>query len=68
MRYTTKIFDHTYDFVGYSPRKFTSLLAVGEESGISRLYGGIHYLATINVGVHDGQTVGRAVGTIKMLK
>ena len=60
--------DHTYDFVGYSPRSFTILLAVGEESGISRLYGGIHYLPSINTGVLYGQKAGNDVGTLKMFK
>src|SRR5215204_3002876 len=36
--------DHTYDFRGYPPRSYKSLFAAGEEAGISRLYGGIHYL------------------------
>jgi membrane-associated phospholipid phosphatase len=62
------ITDHTYDFVGYSPRSFTTLLAVGEESGISRLYGGIHYPQSINTGVLYGQKAGNDVGTLKMWK
>lgn len=60
--------DHTYDFVGYSPRSFTSLLAVGEESGLSRYYGGIHYPISINTGVLLGQKTGYEVGSLKMFK
>ena len=60
--------DHTYDFAGYTPRSFKTLLAVGEESGMSRLYGGIHYLPSINTGVKYGQQAGNEVGTIKMSK
>lgn len=62
------ITDHTYDFVGYSPRSFNTLLAVGEESGMSRLYGGIHYLPSINTGVLYGQKAGFDVGTLKTWK
>jgi len=62
------ITDHTYDFVGYSPRSFTTLLAVGEESGISRMYGGIHYPQSITTGVLYGQKAGNDVGTLKMWK
>jgi len=60
--------DHTYDFLGYSPRNFTSLLAVGEESGMSRLYGGIHRLPSIKIGVKYGQAVGDEVGDIRTFK
>ncbi|MGH2564778.1 MAG: vanadium-dependent haloperoxidase, partial [Ginsengibacter sp.] len=32
--------DHTYDYLGYAPRTFTSFRAIGEDAGNSRLYAG----------------------------
>lgn len=49
--------DHTYDYMGMAPRNYPSYMAIGLEAGISRLYGGIHYLPSIN----DGTTIGKKV-------
>lgn len=49
--------DHTYDYMGLSPRSYSSYAAIGVEAGVSRFYGGIHYHPSIN----DGLTVGRKV-------
>ena len=38
------ITDHTYDFRGYPSRTYASITDAGAEAGISRLYGGIHYI------------------------
>jgi hypothetical protein len=58
--------DHTYDFRGYPSRTYSSLFAAGEEAGISRLYGGIHYLPSINTGLVMGKEIGNKVGKIKL--
>lgn len=58
--------DHSYDFRGYAPRSFTSLFKAGEEAGISRLYGGIHYLPSINAGLALGKDIGNKIGDIKL--
>jgi hypothetical protein len=58
--------DHTYDFRGWAPRSFTSLNKIGEEAGMSRLYGGIHYLPSINAGLALGADLGTAVGGMKL--
>ena len=58
--------DHSYDFRGWTPRSFTSIFAVGEEAGISRLYGGIHYQESINSGLDIAKQVGKNVGDIKL--
>jgi hypothetical protein len=58
--------DHTYDFRGWAPRTFTNIFAAGEEAGISRLYGGIHYLPSINTGLSLAQDLGNRVGDIKL--
>jgi hypothetical protein len=58
--------DHSYDFRGYAPRSFTSLFKAGEEAGMSRLYGGIHYLPSINAGLTLAKNIGNKIGDIKL--
>ena len=58
--------DHTYDFRGWTPRTYTSLFAAAEEAGISRLYGGIHYLPSINEGLSLAQDLGKKIGEINV--
>lgn len=49
--------DHTYDYMGMAPRTYPSYMAIGLEAGISRLYGGIHYIPSINAGTELGKKV-----------
>ena len=58
--------DHSYDFRGYAPMKFTSVFNYAEMAGISRNYGGIHYLISINVGLQMAKEIGNRVGDIKL--
>ncbi len=58
--------DHTYDFRGWTPRSYSSLFKAAEEAGISRLYGGIHYLPSINTGLSLGHELGSRVGEIRL--
>ena len=60
------VVDHTYDFRGFEPRHFSSLDAVSDESGLSRRYGGIHYMPSIIVGWSEGRKLGMLVGSIKL--
>ncbi len=60
------ITDHSYDFRGWTPRLFSTLFAAAEEAGISRLYGGIHYLPSVNAGLSLGKELGNKVGNIKL--
>ena len=60
------ITDHTYDFRGYPSRTYSSITDAGAEAGISRLYGGIHYLPSINIGLSMGRDIGNRVGDIKL--
>jgi hypothetical protein len=46
--------DHTYDDMGFAPRTFKSLNEAGKEAGLSRFYGGIHYLPSIEAGYGVG--------------
>ena len=58
--------DHTYDFRGWEPRTYSSLFKAAEEAGISRLYGGIHYVPSINIGLGLALDLGNSVGSIKL--
>jgi hypothetical protein len=58
--------DHTYDFRGFPSRPYTTIFGVAEESGISRLYGGIHYLESIHAGWALAKELGDNVGDIKL--
>ena len=60
----TKIFgeiggftDHTYDYLGFAPRTFSSFKAIGEDAANSRLYAGIHCQPSIDTGVIQGRKV-----------
>ena len=49
--------DHTYDYLGFAPRTFSTFRAIGEDAGNSRLYAGIHYQPSINIGLEQGRKV-----------
>jgi hypothetical protein len=49
--------DHTYDYLGFAPRTYSSFAAIAEEAGISRLYAGIHYRPSIDAGLLQGKKV-----------
>jgi len=58
--------DHAYDFRGWAPRTYTSLFQVAEEAGISRLYGGIHYMPSIKEGLSLAKDLGGSIGGIAL--
>ena len=43
---------------GYKPRKFNSFYDAANEAGISRFYGGIHYMTAIDEGSRQGKLIG----------
>lgn len=49
--------DHTYDYMGFPSRTYSSFSAIGREAGQSRLYAGIHYQPSIDVGILQGKMV-----------
>jgi len=49
--------DHTYDYLGFVPRTYNSFIAIGEEAARSRLYAGIHYQPSIDIGIEQGRKV-----------
>lgn len=61
------ITDHTYDFLGYPSRSYSSLNDAGTESGMSRRLGGIHYLNSINIGLSLGRDIGSRVAAIQVV-
>jgi hypothetical protein len=58
--------DYTYTFLGYAPRMYASFDAVVDEVAISRVYGGIHYKISIEVGKALGKQIGEKVASIKL--
>lgn len=59
--------DATENEFGLPARKFSSFMQAAEEAAISRIYGGIHYLPSINNGVAEGKAIGTFVaGRLKM--
>ena len=49
--------DHTYDYMGFAPRTYTSFTAIAEEAGKSRVYAGIHYQQSVDAGLTEGRKV-----------
>src|SRR5262249_5919741 len=43
---------------GLKPRSFPSFAAAAKEAAISRLYGGIHYRAAVEMGADQGRCIG----------
>ena len=64
--YRVSITDHTYDFRGWAPRTFSTIFGAGQEAGISRLYGGIHYHISINTGLVMGLIIGTRIGVMRL--
>jgi hypothetical protein len=58
--------DNTYNFRGWPARTYSNLFSAAEEAGISRLYGGIHYLPSIRIGLLLGKDIGNKAGDIKL--
>ncbi len=58
--------DHSYDFRGWTPRSFSTLFAAGEEAGISRIYGGIHYVPLLNISLSLAKELGNKVAAIRL--
>lgn len=58
--------DGTHDARGLSPRTFTSFSQCAEEAAISRLYGGIHFMPAIDLGLEQGRCVAKAVSRLRL--
>ncbi len=49
--------DHTYDYMGFAPRTYSSFNAIADEVGHSRFYAGIHYMPSVDTGLVQGRKV-----------
>jgi len=49
--------DHTYDYLNYAPRGYSSFFDIANEAGLSRFYAGIHYKRSIQIGFLQGERV-----------
>ena len=64
----THIYGDAYEFIdstevpfGLPQRKFSSFIQASQEAAISRLYGGIHYRPAIELGINQGEAVGKHI-------
>lgn len=60
--------DSTHVDDGLAPRDFPDFWTAANEAGISRLYGGIHFRAAIDLGLEQGACVGDFVNRLKTWK
>ncbi|WP_394341522.1 vanadium-dependent haloperoxidase [Sediminicola luteus] len=61
--------DDTEEPYGLGTRSFQSFNAAADEAAISRMYGGIHYRAAVEVGVDQGRNLGQfVIDKLKMRK
>jgi len=60
--------DHTYDFLSYPSRTYSSFDDAALECGQSRIYGGIHYQPSVDVGHEFGSAIGRAASLLDMTR
>ena len=51
--------------VGFEPRSYASFAAFANEAAISRLYGGIHFRSSNEIGLVEGRKVGRNVTALR---
>jgi len=60
---------HTYDYLNYPSRSYTSFTQLGNEISDSRFYGGLHYRATLAKSTEQGKKVAQNIlNTVKFLK
>jgi hypothetical protein len=60
---------HTYDYLNYPPRSYTSFTQLSNEISDSRFYGGLHYRATLDKSTAQGKKVAdNILNKVKFLK
>lgn len=60
--------DHTYDFLSYPTRSYNSFEQAALECGMSRVYGGIHYLPSVDVAHVYGKLIGEQMALVRLTK
>lgn len=58
---TMSIVDNTYEYRGFKSRSYQNFTEAAREAGMSRLYGGIHYLPSIEAGFIQGRKIAENV-------
>jgi hypothetical protein len=53
--------DSTQVDIGLPPRAFKSFTAARDEVAISRVYGGIHFVRAVKLGLVQGECIGKRV-------
>ena len=60
---------HTYDYLNYPPRSYTSFTQMMNDISLSRFYGGLHYIETLDKSEEQGAKVAQNIlSTVKFLK
>jgi hypothetical protein len=60
---------HTYDYLGFAPRTYTTFTQMGLDMANSRIYGGLHYRPTCEKSIVQGKQVAQNIlSTIAFLK
>jgi hypothetical protein len=49
--------DHSNDYLGQNPRTYPSFTAIAKEAAQSRVWGGIHYQQTVDLGLLQGKKI-----------
>ena len=64
---TTAFVDNSHQArgAGYAPRAFANFAAFADEAAVSRLYGGIHFRNSNEIGLAEGRKVGRNVTALR---
>jgi len=57
--------DRTHESRGLGTRSFASFGEAAEEAAISRVYGGIHFMPAVTVGLEQGEAIGQAVNALQ---
>ena len=75
MKVMTELFGNNYSFTDNTyllrfggPRSYSSFNAAAEECGLSRWYGGIHYIPSIITGLEYGREVGTRINNLPLKK
>jgi hypothetical protein len=66
--FTPPVASRALGYSGVAPRTFSSFYAAAAEAAISRLYGGIHYRAAIELGVAQGKCIGAQILALQFKK
>jgi len=64
-----RLTNHTYDYLGMAPRIYTSFYDMAQEIGDSRVFAGIHYRASCELGIAQGIKIAENIhNKLKFLK